>query len=1024
MYGRLHLWGESSPRHKFLRKSRADLVTRSPFDIDRRSLAQTLILIAGGHAAARAAHARPGYAWLPSSAGRPHPSQGVLLPTDRLWPDADAPTLQPWRITMLPLSWMEQCALLASCSSGPRIGPKVMAGRDLMAWSLLWRFAGAMVARQSYLPDLLEVAPKCFESRWTPVLDGAENPRLEPILRRLPPCVGCLTTRPDRPPDRIASREARHALGREYVADALDRLVRTGATTPLTRAHALKGLYSGAHAAWMASLRGDGRRIRWKNPEDLRALARDLTRWRRPLSLGSDSGVRLLLRLTEPLSRAGQGPWRLRCLLHRAHRNSPPQPVFPMRTLPRKHREYALTALGQAASLCPSIREDRYSEKDACMVLDVEEAYTFLTVHAPLLTSSGFDVDLPEWWTRQQQAPPLQLVAKLDPPAMQPEASENVGLDALVQVNWSLAQGDRTVTPRELDALLTASGPLVRLRRDWIEVDRKRLTELRHLLQERDRIPLRELMRMFVGAVKPAGLKVRVAGDSDSRPVNALLQTLEGEARLEPLPTPSTFNGILRPYQQRGFAWSAYLCRWGLGACLADDMGLGKTIQTLALLAYLREQGEQRPVLLLCPMSLIGNWLREAQRFTPTLAVLSHHGPGRVSGEILADAVSDQALAITSYSTLLRDFSTLSRIHWAGIVIDEAQNIKNPATRQSRAVRALNGDFRLALTGTPVENQMGDLWALMDFLNAGLLGSRADFQNRFQRPIRTGIDRGARAALRRLTAPFILRRLKTDPSVITDLPKRIESKVYCTLTREQASLYAAELRALDERLDALSGRERRGLVLATLTRLKQICNHPQQFLGGTDDLRGRSGKLDRIAAMVREILESDEKALIFTQYATMGRLLCAYLREHLDTEIPFLHGGVPRAAREAMVARFQAQEGPPLFVLSLKAGGTGLNLMRANHVFHYDRWWNPAVENQATDRAHRIGQHRTVFVYKLICAGTLEERIDAMIEDKQSLADDLIGAGDRWLTELSNQRLREVLALSLDMSQTENRGKP
>ena len=372
----------------------------------------------------------------------------------------------------------------------------------------------------------------------------------------------------------------------------------------------------------------------------------------------------------------------------------------------------------------------------------------------------------------------------------------------------------------------------------------------------------------------------------------------------------------------------------------------------------------------------------------------------------------EHAMVITCYPLLYRDFDWLRRVKWSGVVLDEAQNIKNSSTRQSQAARALQASYRIALTGTPVENNVGDIWSIMDFLNPGLLGSKATFRERFQHPIQTGTDPYAREALRRCTAPFILRRLKTDRNVVPDLPEKREARVFCSLTREQVTLYEAVVSELADVVRTLGSRERQGVVLAALTRLKQVCNHPVHFLGDDSALRDRSGKLTRLVEMLEEVLEQGAAALVFTQYAAMGRLLQQHLQQEFGVAVPFMHGGVPRMERDNMVKSFQTENGPPIFVLSLKTGGTGLNLTRASHVFHYDRWWNPAVENQATDRAFRIGQSRDVMVHKFVCAGTLEEKIDAMIEDKKTLAGDVIAIGEAWLARLGDEQLFDLLALA------------
>jgi SNF2 family DNA or RNA helicase len=367
---------------------------------------------------------------------------------------------------------------------------------------------------------------------------------------------------------------------------------------------------------------------------------------------------------------------------------------------------------------------------------------------------------------------------------------------------------------------------------------------------------------------------------------------------------------------------------------------------------------------------------------------------------------------LSSYALLHRDLEALSQVEWGGVVLDEAQNVKNPDTKQARAARTLGAGYRVALTGTPVENNVGDLWSLLEFLNPGLLGSQAHFKRTFFVPIQAGRDPEAAERLKRLTGPFILRRLKTDKAVIADLPEKLEAKVFCTLTKEQASLYAAVVAEAAEALEGAEGIRRKGVVLATLSKLKQVCNHPAQFLGDNSAIPGRSGKLARLTEMLEEALAAGDRALVFSQFAEMGAILKRHLEDAFGHETLFLHGGVPKKARDRMVERFQADgDGPPLFVLSLKAGGTGLNLTRASHVFHFDRWWNPAVENQATDRAFRIGQRRRVQVHKFLCAGTLEEKIDEMIERKKQVAEAVVGTGEGWLTELSTAELKELIAL-------------
>jgi SNF2 family DNA or RNA helicase len=450
---------------------------------------------------------------------------------------------------------------------------------------------------------------------------------------------------------------------------------------------------------------------------------------------------------------------------------------------------------------------------------------------------------------------------------------------------------------------------------------------------------------------------------------------------------------------------------------VANNILCHNTIQLITLLLHDRESAngasQHSPTLLICPMSIVGNWHREVQRFAPSLKVMIHHGHERLSGEAFAQEAKQHDIVITTYALALRDKEHLSLIDWEYVVVDEAQNIKNESAKQTQAIKSINGTHKIALTGTPVENRLSELWSIMEFLNPGYLGSAKDFSGKFAVPIEKYHDADRAETLKKVIQPFVLRRLKTDKSIISDLPDKMEMKVYCNLTQEQASLYEAVVKEMMEKIEAADGIERKGLVLSTIMKLKQICNHPAHFVADGSSLPGRSGKLARLEEMLEEVLAAGDKALIFSQFAEMGGMLRQYLQETLGCEVLFLHGGTSKKQRDLMVQRFQSeQRGAPLFILSLKAGGVGLNLTAANHVFHFDRWWNPAVENQATDRAFRIGQTKNVQVHKFISVGTMEERIDQMIEQKKVLAESIVGAGENWLTELSTAQLKDLFALS------------
>ncbi|MGF1667836.1 MAG: DEAD/DEAH box helicase [Acidimicrobiia bacterium] len=483
-------------------------------------------------------------------------------------------------------------------------------------------------------------------------------------------------------------------------------------------------------------------------------------------------------------------------------------------------------------------------------------------------------------------------------------------------------------------------------------------------------------------------------------PVADLAGRLTQASAVRELDEPPGLEATLRPYQRRGLAWLVEMCGLGLGGVLADDMGLGKTVQVLAL-HIARGAGRS---LVVCPASVLGNWEREAHRFVPDVPVLRYHGTDRT----LADVPTD-ALVLTTYGTLRRDIEAIRGLDWAVVVADEAQAIKNPYARVSRAIRSVESGARVALTGTPVENHLGDLWAILDWTTPGLLGPLETFRHEIAVPIERHGDEHAADLFGRLVRPFLLRRRKTDPGVAPDLPPKIETDELMPLTTEQATLYRATVADVMEQIEEAEGMNRRGLVLKLLTGLKQICNHPAQFLGQTGPLAGRSGKLDGLTELVEVIADEGDATLVFTQYVAMGRLLDTHLSGR-GLRTRFLHGGTAVKRRTEMVDEFQAGD-VDVFLISLKAGGTGLNLTRANHVVHYDRWWNPAVEDQASDRAWRIGQDRTLQIHRMVCEGTIEDRIGALLAAKRSLADAVVGSGEGWITELTNDDLAALVEL-------------
>ncbi len=587
---------------------------------------------------------------------------------------------------------------------------------------------------------------------------------------------------------------------------------------------------------------------------------------------------------------------------------------------------------------------------------------------------------------------------------------------AMVNVDWGLALGDVSLTEEEIIALARANADIVALRGEWVQVDRRQmrsaLARLETQRREASELTPAELLRETVNEL---GADTAEHFTADGWVADLLAGLPDDE--LGEVEEPAGFVGELRPYQRRALSWLQFLGRLGLGGCLADDMGLGKTPTALShilarTLDRLHRDAPHQPHLVICPLSVVTNWANEAAAFTPELSVMIAHGADRPRGRKLLEAVAQHDIVITTYGTASRIMSELEPIEWDVVICDEAQAIKNHRTNAALAIRELRSQQRIALTGTPVENRLSELWSILDALNPGMLGGITWFRSQFANPIERDDDTDALEALRRLTAPFVLRRTKADRSLVPDLPDKIEQVAWATITAEQAGLYQAVIDDFVLKSATATGMERRGLVLGTLTKLKQVCNHPAHFM--REDSVGdpdRSGKLERFDELLEAILDADERTLVFTQYKEMGKLLSAHVEARYGVHAPFLHGGSSLKQRQQMVDTFQSPEGHPVQIISLRAGGTGLNLTAASRVIHYDRWWNPAVEDQATDRTWRIGQDKTVFVHKLVCQGTLEERIDSMLNEKRALADAVVGTDEAWLTELSTDELRDILKL-------------
>ncbi|MET0495016.1 MAG: DEAD/DEAH box helicase [Actinoplanes sp.] len=866
-------------------------------------------------------------------------------------------------------------------------------------------FAADLVARGRVLPGVLSDGPRP-RAVWRPVLTGSDAQRHGDLLRRMPAACRAERSRPG-DVDGLPAADTLHA--------ALYRLVDGLVRTRLAEADVhLTG------ATWLAALSGEPEFE--PRPRELDALADALDDWH--AEAGSGAAVRVCFRLThlpeleedEPDATGVPEPtgdgdaWLLEFLLQPLDEPSllvTATDVWRDRSAPLRRwthhpHERLLAGLGRARRLYGDLDAALRVSRPAELVLDTEGAHRFLS-HAAILEQAGYGVLLPSWWREPQR---LGLSFEVRPrdeiaPVLRDEAAD---LATIVGYNWGLALGGRILTEEELADLARVKTPLVKLRGRWVYLDPERLRAgLEFLRRGAGTMTAGDALRL-VRLLPPEELPLPVTAFGGTGWLADLLSGRLGE-RLELIDPPPGFVGELRPYQSRGFSWLAFLDSLGVGACLADDMGLGKTVQLLALLLH-RRTG---PTLLIAPLSVLGNWQREAARFAPSLRIRVLHGADRPEPGRLLDGAD---VVLTTYAIATRDADALAAVAWDRVVLDEAQHIKNSAAGVAKAVRRFPARHRVALTGTPVENRLAELWSILDFLNPGVLGSAHTFRARYGVPIERYADEDAAGRLRHATRPFMLRRVKSDALVIDDLPDKRHTRHLCGLTAEQATLYQAVLNEMLDRIKDETEIRRKGIVLSAMTKLKQVCNHPAQLLGDGSPLPGRSGKLERLEEILDAALAEGESALCFTQFTRFGAMLVPHLAARFNVPVRYLHGGTARRARDELVAGFQADERPGIFVLSLKAGGTGLNLTAANHVVHVDRWWNPATEAQATDRAYRIGQNRDVQVHTLVCLGTLEERIDRLILDKGVLAERVVGNGEGWLTGLTTDNLRSLLELS------------
>jgi SNF2 family DNA or RNA helicase len=958
---------------------------------------------------------------LPAVHGVPLPSSQLIQNWDL---DIQKPKLDRFLIDGIWMNAVEALPVLLTHTAAT--DPSLSPAPDLRYWSMVSALALETLAAHKLIPALVSVDDgKTYQARWLPVLDAAKDAaRLAQLETAMPAVCRAAVTDDDKPP-------SPHMLLYDFLNTFCDLLARTWGENSAPRFYISADTPA---ARWVEALFREDPTIK-ASPVQLQSLAASHKAWMRNLHVAGDAAFRIAFRLQAPALQ--KEPWQLHYLIQA---RDDPSLLIPADEVWKKtkgalthlgHRfeqpqEKLLTGLGYAARLFPPITGSLKGKRPTELAVDTNGAYTFLRETAPLLEGAGFGVLVPPWWNKKGARLGVKVKMKSKQEAGAPG---KMTMENLVNYQWKLSLGETELTEKEFKTLAKLKSPLVQIRGQWVSLDAEQIEAAIKFWEEgqtQGEMSLLEALKLGLGG--------EAREEAGSLPVDEVvadgwlkewMEQFRQSDKMEQLDQPIGLLGQLRPYQQYGYSWLAFLRKWGLGACLADDMGLGKTIQTISLLLREKEKLGKlpAPVLLIAPTSVVTNWEREIGRFAPELQTYIHRGADRLKRQEMRRAVTGKDIMLTSYPLARLDAESIQSISWLAVILDEAQNIKNPAARQTQVICKFNAEFRIALTGTPVENRLSELWSIMHFLNPGYLGGRTRFRANFSLPIERYHDEGALKQLKQLTTPFILRRVKTDPRVITDLPEKVETKIYCNLTEEQATLYEAVVQDAMKRIEEEDGIQRHGLVLSMLMQLKQICNHPVQYLHQTRkskkgkssplvDLTGRSGKLERLGELLEEISAEGDRALIFTQFAEMGEMLTNYLPTAFGVATQFLHGGTSTKVRDQMVKRFQEDEhAPSIFVLSLKAGGTGLNLTRANHVFHFDRWWNPAVEDQATDRAFRIGQKRNVQVHKFVTTGTLEEMIDDMIESKKGLAQAVVGSGENWITEMSTDELRRVVTL-------------
>ena len=941
--------------------------------------------------------------WLPTIHDNPVHSSPDLRP-QRL---PEQIPIKPWAVPAVRIQHSDIPRFLARANDLPHPErDRISTGPDLAFWHQVTTLMLSMLARHAYIPDFDSNAAH-LTARWSPAFWPHDHAALLRLAQLMPAAAGALhnstqrNATPPRPPTETLTA---------YIHEWLDRLIfdtcrNSAANLPKTHRNEYS-VPSTAADAWFDALTRKTNRRPQSNDQARNKLLENHRSWTAPMRAAQRSRRRLTVELMAPNN---DTPWQL--VFHLQDKTDQNDLVTAEQTWQQATdtkegrsptRELITALVADAGVFSPTIAHALTQGKVLRAAISTQNAHDFIINEAPLLPQAGIPVHLPPLWTEENGRHPLSFLARIQ------QADGTINFSTIFNYDWRVSLGDDPITEEELTLLARAAQPLIQIRDRWLAITNRHLQETLRSILGRPRRYATTIQLMQMNSGQPLGLP-----DNFQQQITAhgqlgqMLHATGGQAINDRIPPPELLEGHLWSFQELGYAWLYRMTAAGLGACLADDMGLGKTIQVLATILRHKEDGHPEPCLIVCPTSVIRTWLTEADKFTPAMRLLAHHGPDRPRNpeEFVRKAQNTDAI-VTSYDTAHRDRALLAQVQWLGVYLDEAQNIKNHSSRRAQTCRMMPARHRVAITGTPVENHLGDLWSIIEFTNPNLLGDQKTFQTRYQDPAN---------ATRRTTRPFILRRLKTDPALDIDLPDRINTTDACHLTREQAALYTAVLSDLDQALQDHS--QRNGAIFSAITKLKQICNHPAHFLHDGNHEASRSGKLTRLLQMLEETFAAGDKAVIFTDFVEMGRIIQEQVGKHTGDSPLLFHGGLTTDDRNAAIDTFQSGGTPRSIVVSMRAGGTGIQLTAANHVFLFDRWWNPAIENQAIDRVNRPGQHKLVQVHTMTCPGTLEENIASIISNKTDLAKNAIATGDQWLRNLNPIEIRAALAMGQTLTE-------